>query len=245
MNGTRAATASFFSELSATSAWAAATEQSIDLALYLPATLVQDALSAAGPVRVGGQTLHPEAKGAYTGELSAAHWLDAGVSSVLVGHSERRSLFGETDAAVAARLAAAVAAGLLPVLCVGEQLEERRAGSAEDRVRGQLEACRVVFDEPAAAPVIVAYEPVWAIGTGETATPEIAQAMHATIRAWLSDVAPAVAQETRLLYGGSVTPDNAAALLAQPDIDGALVGGASLTAVSFGQIAAAAPGGPD
>ena len=236
MNGTRAGLRSYLSELAASPTWAAAVDgEQVDLALYLPATLLLEALPLAGPVRLGGQTLHPADHGAYTGELSAAHWLDAGASTVLIGHSERRTLFGEDDGAVAERLATALAAGLVPVLCVGESLEERRAGQADDRVCTQLEACRAIISA-AEQEIIVAYEPVWAIGTGETATPEQAQAMHQTVRGWLAEVSADRAASTRLLYGGSVNAGNVSELLAQPDIDGALVGGASLKAESFAAI---------
>ena len=240
MNGSRAGLRSYLQELADSPVWSAAqSEQSIDLALYLPATLVVEAAAQAGPLRLGGQTLHPAEKGAFTGELSGSHWLDAGASTCLVGHSERRSLFGEDDAAVAERLAAALAVGLLPVLCVGESLDERRAGEAERRVCSQLEANRAVI-AAAQQEVIVAYEPVWAIGTGETATPGQAQAMHQAIRRWLAEVDERRAVSTRILYGGSVTAANAAELLTRPDIDGALVGGASLDAKAFAAIGAAA-----
>ena len=186
-------------------------------------------------VHLGAQNVHPEASGAFTGELAPAMLTDVGASHVIVGHSERRQLFGETSAFVAEKVRAAQAAGLTPILCVGETLEERQAGDAEATVLGQLQASLEGVD---GGPLVVAYEPVWAIGTGETATPDQAQAMHAALRAWLAD---AVGQ-VELLYGGSVKPANAAELFAQPDIDGALVGGASLDADSFGAIVEAAAG---
>lgn len=208
-------------------------------ALYLPATLAGPAVAAGlSGLAVGGQNLHSESEGAFTGELSAAHWVDVGACTVLVGHSERRQLFGETDAEIAAKVTAAAAAGLLPVLCVGETLAEREAGAAESRVAAQLDACVEIFR--GGGPVVVAYEPVWAIGTGVTASPDDAQAMHAFVRHWVRQQNPVLAERIVLLYGGSMKPENAAALLAQPDIDGGLIGGASLQAESFAAILAAA-----
>ena len=185
-------------------------------------------------VQFGVQTVHAEPEGAYTGEHAAEMARDLGATYAIVGHSERRRLFAETDAIVAAKFAAAKRAGLVPILCVGETLAERRAGQAEATVLAQLDG---VLGHPGAlagdAGFVVAYEPVWAIGTGETATPTQAQQMHGTIRARLGD---AFAQSVRVVYGGSVNVDNAEALFAQPDIDGGLVGGASLDAVAFAEI---------
>jgi triosephosphate isomerase len=181
-------------------------------------------------VALGAQTVSAEAKGAFTGEVSAAMLAEVGCRYAIVGHSERRALFGETDALVARKAAAAQAAGLTPVVCVGETLEERDAGDAE---RVVVDSLRASLDGVAASPLVVAYEPVWAIGTGRTASPEQAQAMHAALR-------PVVATGTPILYGGSVKADNAAELFAQPDLDGALVGGASLDAEAFLAIARAA-----
>lgn len=251
MHGTRRGLADFLRELAADPSWqtfaakaaSGAAESpsgespALAAALYLPATLVQDAVAAAGPdLVIGGQNLHQAAEGAFTGELSASHWTDVGARSVLIGHSERRQLFAETDEIVAQKLSAALAGGLQPVLCVGETLAERQAGAAEATVVAQLEAVRGSFK--AQAPITVAYEPVWAIGTGETASPEQAQAMHAVIRRWLA--ALGADESTPLLYGGSVKADNAQSLFAQPDIDGGLIGGASLTAASFAAICRAA-----
>ena len=188
-------------------------------------------------VRFGVQTVHAEPAGAYTGEHAAEMARDLGATYAIVGHSERRRLFAETDAAVAAKFAAARRAGLVPILCVGETLGERRAGQAEARVLAQLDA--VLGDSRGKAlhpDMIVAYEPVWAIGTGETATPAQAQQMHGRIRARLADVGDGFAQAVRVVYGGSVNVDNAEALFAQADIDGGLVGGASLDAVAFARI---------
>lgn len=208
---------------------------SVDVAIIPPFTLLSSArgLLADSPVALGAQTLHPESSGAYTGEISASMLVQCGVTCVLVGHSERRTLFGEDDEAVLARVRAALAAGLTPVLCIGETLEEREADRVETVVLGQVSA---VFDALSAeerSQVVIAYEPVWAIGTGRTATPEQAQQVHAMIRAWLSEKDPALGEGMRLLYGGSMKADNAAELLSQPDIDGGLIGGASLKPDDF------------
>ena len=210
----------------------------VQVLLFPPQVLLASVVAACEGHRigVGAQTVHPEAQGAFAGETSAELVRDAGGRWTLVGHSERRQQFGEDDAAVAARVAAAVRAGLAPVLCVGETLEERRAGEAEAVVLRQLDAVLARPDAPLAGGA-VAYEPVWAIGTGETATPAQAQAMHAVIRGRLAESG---LEALRVLYGGSVKADNAAELFAQPDIDGGLVGGASLDADSFAAIVAAA-----
>ena len=191
-------------------------------------------------VRLGAQNVHPEAEGAFTGEVSAPMLAALGVDLVVVGHSERRQLFGETSAFVAGKMRAALGAGLVPILCVGETLEERDAGDAEATVLGQLSASLDGVSVGSAEALVVAYEPVWAIGTGRTASPDQAQAMHAALRAALADRLGGAGRGVALLYGGSVKPANAADLFAQPDLDGALVGGASLDAAAFGQIVAAA-----
>lgn len=191
-------------------------------------------------VAVAAQNLHPEPKGAFTGEVSAPMLLESGCTWVIIGHSERRHLFGESDDFVQQKVAAAMAAGLRPIACLGETLEEREAGKTLDVVFRQLDAFTNDFaDKPGFG--VVAYEPVWAIGTGKVATAEQAQEVHAALRGRLAKRAPALARATRILYGGSVKPDNAAGLLGCPDIDGALVGGASLDAASFAKIVAAAP----
>ncbi|WP_168016374.1 triose-phosphate isomerase [Halomonas salinarum] len=207
----------------------------VDVALMLPAPYLQAAHQAfAGlPVALGGQTLYHQQSGAFTGEVSGSMLSDCGAHYVLVGHSERRELFGEDDAEVLSRVQAALSAGLTPVLCVGETLAERDAGRTEEVVLGQLAA---VFDALAAddrSRLVVAYEPVWAIGTGRTATPEQAQQVHAALRAHIVTYDSTLAESLRLLYGGSMKAANAAELLAQPDIDGGLVGGASLQADDF------------
>ena len=175
--------------------------------------------------------------GAHTGEVSAAMLADAGCSHVIVGHSERRQFYGDTDTSVNEKTRAALAAGLTPIVCVGEQLAEREAGSQNEVVAGQVTAALQGLTLAGAERIIIAYEPVWAIGTGKTATPEQAQDMHAHIRSTLGSVhGEAAASDIRILYGGSVKPDNIAELMACEDIDGALVGGASLEAESFAKI---------
>ena len=194
-------------------------------------------------IALAGQSLHPAAEGAFTGEVSGEHLKAAGCAYVIVGHSERRTLFGETDALVAAKLQAALRSGLLPILCVGETLAERDGGQAAAVVTRQLDVALAGLPADQAAGVTIAYEPVWAIGTGRSASPDQAQEMHATVRAFLLSRFPAfVGAQARIQYGGSVKPGNAAALLSQPDIDGALVGGASLDADDFFAIIRAAAG---
>lgn len=182
-------------------------------------------------VAVGGQDCSHVQSGAYTGEVAAAMLQDLGCQWVILGHSERRQYHGELSALIGAKLAAAVAAGLRPIFCVGETREQRESGDAESVVADQLQA--VLQEQGNLAGLVVAYEPVWAIGTGLTASPEQAQEMHAFIRRCLADIAGADAQATRLLYGGSVKAANAAELFSQADIDGALVGGAALDATEF------------
>lgn len=194
-------------------------------------------------VHVAGQNLHPAAEGAFTGELSGEMLREAGCTYVLVGHSERRALFGEDDAFIHQKVLAALRAGLLPILCVGETLPQRQAGQVEAVLDTQLRAGLGALLPDQVATLTLAYEPVWAIGTGVNASPEQAQAAHAYIRAWLRARYPAwVADALRVQYGGSVKASNAAALLSQPDVDGALVGGASLKASEFLGIARAALG---
>jgi triosephosphate isomerase len=186
-------------------------------------------------VALGAQNLSEHAQGAYTGEVSGAMLKEFGCRYALVGHSERRQLYGETDAMVAAKFAAAAGQGITPVLCLGETLAEREAGKTKDVVLRQLEAVFSLNKKESFAAAVVAYEPVWAIGTGRTATPEQVQEVHAFLRKQLP-------QSTRLLYGGSVKKDNAAALFALPDVDGGLIGGASLVAADFLAIANSAQG---
>jgi triosephosphate isomerase len=205
----------------------------VEVVVSPPFTLVSRVADAVGKsIGVAGQDVYWEASGAFTGEISAGMLLDAGASWAIIGHSERRQFFGETDATVKNKTLAAQNAGLKPIVCIGETLQEREAGKTLDVVHRQLDAfVEVIAQKPGFA--AIAYEPVWAIGTGKVATTEQAQEVHAAIRARLKAVSGALADVTRILYGGSVKPDNAAALLACADIDGALVGGASLKADGF------------
>jgi len=206
-----------------------------DLAVFPPfpyLSLTESILSGTH-IRWGGQTLNPNAKGAHTGETSGSMLVDMGCSYVLVGHSERRSIYNESDKDVALRFKAALDAGLQPVLCVGETLEEREEEQTEAVVARQLDAVITQVGIEAFARATVAYEPVWAIGTGLTATPQQAQSVHAFIRDKMTALNVIIADQLRILYGGSVKGSNAAELFAQSDIDGGLVGGASLTAEDF------------
>jgi triosephosphate isomerase (TIM) len=210
------------------------------LILFPPAislAVVRAALSEHG-VHVGVQNLHWEPQGAFTGETSAAMAREAGATFALVGHSERRHVFGETDDETARKAAAARNAGLSPVLCVGETIEERRAGRLGEVILRQLDAGLRDLDDADLAHLLVAYEPVWAIGTGETATPDDAAQAHGLLRARLQEYAGDAAA-VPILYGGSVKPDNATELLAADHVDGVLVGGASLDPRDFAKIAAA------
>jgi triosephosphate isomerase len=186
-----------------------------------------------GPVAVAAQDCFWEDKGAYTGEVSATQLVDAGCKYVILGHSERRQLFGELDAAVNLKARAALRAGLSPIICVGETLAERDAGETLGRVHAQLDAALADIGAPELGRCLVAYEPVWAIGTGRNATPAQAEDVHRFIRARVAAKAPDVAPAFRILYGGSMKPDNVRALMAEEDVDGGLVGGASLLAESF------------
>jgi len=195
---------------------------------------------AGSPLQLGAQTVSEHPAGAFTGEVSVAMLRDIGCSHVLVGHSERRSLYGESSSDVAAKFAAAIDGGLRPVLCVGETLAERNAGQTEQVVDQQLNAVLERVGIAAFARAIVAYEPVWAIGTGLTATPQQAQDVHRHIRSVLAAHDADIAEAILILYGGSVKGDNAAGLFSMPDIDGGLIGGASLKAGDFLAIADAA-----
>jgi triosephosphate isomerase len=191
-------------------------------------------------VAIYAQNMHQADEGAFTGEVSPPMLVDLGVTGVILGHSERRRLFGETDKALAQKVPAALAAGLLPVVCVGETEEERERGDTERKLRHQVQEDLARIEPDQLPRVVIAYEPIWAIGTGQVATPEQAQEAIGFIRALVADRSAAAAPHTRILYGGSVKSDNAAELLALPDVDGALVGGASLEADSFAAIVAAA-----
>jgi len=185
------------------------------------------------PLELAAQDVHWEVQGAFTGEVSAPMLADVGVKHGIVGHSERRQLFGETDETVRKKVGALLAAGIKPIVCVGELLTEREAGKTLEVVGRQVRAGLAGLSSEVLAAVTVAYEPVWAIGTGKTATTAQAQEVHAAIRAILRELGGAVAESIRIQYGGSVKPENAAELLSQPDVDGALVGGASLKAGDF------------
>lgn len=205
--------------------------------VYLP--LVRDAIGSAA-VALGAQNMYHEEKGAFTGETSAAMLKDLGVTYVILGHSERRHVMGETDADVNKKTVAALAAGLCPIVCVGELLEERESGKTTEVIRSQFDGSLAGISADDMKSVVLAYEPVWAIGTGKVATPAQAEEVHADLRKQLEERYNAeVADTVRILYGGSVKPDNAAELIGQPNIDGALIGGASLKADDFLAIAAA------
>lgn len=185
-------------------------------------------------IQLAGQNVHWEPKGAFTGEISIPMLEDTGCAMVIIGHSERRQFFGETDETVNRRVKAVVSSSLKAIMCIGETLAEREAGRVHDVITQQLAGGLAGLTHDALSHIILAYEPVWAIGTGRTASPEIAQEVHKAIRDWLSrQYGNEAAQEVRILYGGSVKPDNVSVLMRQPDIDGALVGGACLEAESF------------
>jgi triosephosphate isomerase len=189
-----------------------------------------------GSVAVAAQDCFWEGKGAFTGEISTAQLADVGCKYVIVGHSERRQLFGELDEAVNLKARAALRAGLSPIVCVGETLAERDGGQTLGRVQAQLDAALAEIGQEDLSRLVIAYEPVWAIGTGRNATPAQAQEVHRFIRTRVAGRAPALAPHLRILYGGSVKPDNIKALMAEEDVDGGLVGGASLSAESFVRI---------
>ena len=202
---------------------------------------VQAAVAGKTNYAVAAQNMHQEASGAYTGEISAEMLADAGVEYVILGHSERRDYYGEEDELINRKIQRALEAGLRPIYCCGEKLDIREAGNQEVVVGKQVEQALYSLDPAQINRVVIAYEPVWAIGTGRTASQEQAQEMHAYIRRMISNqFGSEVADNMTILYGGSVKPDNAAELFAQPDVDGGLVGGASLDAASFAAIVAAA-----
>jgi triosephosphate isomerase len=192
-------------------------------------------------VGLGAQNMHPKPNGAFTGEIGAPFLVDLGVTHVVLGHSERRQYFAESDAFINEKVRAALAAGLTPILCIGETLEERDAGRLETVCRTQLQGGLALVAADAAPKVVIAYEPVWAIGTGRTASPAQAQEAHAFVRSVLADLfGHDIAGQIRIQYGGSMKPDNAVELMAQPDVDGGLIGGASLQPESFFAIIKAA-----
>lgn len=212
-----------------------------DIVIAPPFSLLYEAssllsASEAKNVFVAAQNMFFEQKGAFTGEISPLMLKDAGVSHVILGHSERRHVFGESDALIAIKVKACIEAGLKPILCIGEKLEEREAARTFDVLSVQLSAGLCLVDAKDAANVIIAYEPVWAIGTGKTASPEQAQEVHNFIRIWLGKRFNSLAQNLPILYGGSVKPSNIAELMGKQDVDGVLVGGASLEAKAFAEI---------
>jgi triosephosphate isomerase len=217
--------------------------EGVDVAVCVPFTDLQPMVDSArgSRVEVYAQNMHFESEGAFTGEIAPPMLSEIGVQGVVVGHSERREHFGETDRALSLKVPAALAAGLVPVLCVGETESEREGGDTERKLRHQIKEDLAAVPGERLAEVMIAYEPIWAIGTGRVATAEQAQDAVAFIRALIGDRDRAAADRVRILYGGSVNPENAAELLALPDVDGALVGGASLQAESFSAIVAAAP----
>jgi triosephosphate isomerase len=216
----------------------------VDVAICVPYTDLRAMVDSArgSRVEVYAQNMHHEAEGAFTGEVSAPMLSELDVRGVVLGHSERRALFGETDKALALKLPAALAAGLRPILCVGESEGERDAQDTERKLRQQIKDDLAGVPEERLAEVTIAYEPIWAIGTGRVATAEQAQEAIGFIRALVGDRSAEAAERVRILYGGSVKPENAGELLALPDVDGALVGGASLQAESFARIVLAADG---
>jgi triosephosphate isomerase (TIM) len=218
------------------------TTEGVDVAVCAPYTSLQALVDSTrgSRVQIFAQNMHEADHGAFTGEISAPMLLELDVHGVVLGHSERREFFGETDRALQAKVPAALAAGLAPILCVGETESERDAGDTERKLRHQVQEDLENVPEDLLGDVVIAYEPIWAIGTGKVATPEQAQEAVAFVRALVAARSPEQAARTRVLYGGSVKPDNAAELVALPDCDGALVGGASLEAASFAAIVQAA-----
>jgi triosephosphate isomerase len=216
--------------------------EGVEIAICTPFTALQAMVDSARGSRVAvyAQNMHEAPEGAFTGEVSAPMLVELDVDGVVIGHSERRLYFGETDRSVALKAATALQAGLRPIVCVGETEEERLAGDTERKLRHQVQEGLEHVPRERLQEVAIAYEPIWAIGTGRVATPEQAQEAASFVRALVGALAPGVAEQVRVLYGGSVNPGNAAELLALPDVDGALVGGASLDAESFAAIAAAA-----
>jgi triosephosphate isomerase len=207
-----------------------------EIALFPSPVLLPTVIAAAkgSNVAVGAQNIHFAEEGAYTGETSIGQLIAVGGTHTLIGHSERRQYFAETDAIVNKKLHAALKHGIVPVVCIGEHLHEREAGHTKQVLCGQLEGALNGITADAAAPIVIAYEPVWAIGTGKTATPDMASEAHTIIRAQVAEIlGNATADNMRILYGGSVKPENASELLHEPNIDGALVGGASLKPDSF------------
>ena len=241
MNKTASEAAGFVRELKT----ALPRDQAVEIVVAPPFTAldaVRAVLGANSHIGLGAQNMHWETQGAFTGEVSGPMLRDLGCTYVIIGHSERRTLFGERDEAIHRKVLSALANGLRPILCVGESLDQREGGQTEAVVTGQLDAGLAEVNTEQLDAVTIAYEPVWAIGTGRAATTEQAVAVHRAIRARVAQRwKPDAAARIRVLYGGSVTPQNAASLLNEPEIDGALVGGACLKIESFATIALAAP----
>jgi triosephosphate isomerase len=237
MNGSLAANAALLSGIKSDLGSAAC-----DVAVCVPAPyFAQGRAELVGsPIDLGGQDLSVHESGAYTGEVSASMLLDFGCRYVIVGHSERRAMHGESDQLVAQKAKRAVKSGLIPIVCVGETLAEREAGQTDAVVERQAQAVLEALEVNEVARIVFAYEPVWAIGTGKTATPQMAQDVHAMLRRKTAARNAAAAETLQILYGGSMKPENAAELLAMPDIDGGLIGGASLKAADFLAIVRAA-----
>lgn len=237
MNGSLVANAALLAEIKAGLAVAAC-----DIAICAPAPYFAQCQAelAGSAIAWGGQDVSAHAGGAYTGEVAVSMLQDFACRYVIVGHSERRAYHAESDGLVAQKALRALQSGVTPIVCVGETLVEREAGQTDAVVGRQLAAVLDVLDAADLARIVVAYEPVWAIGTGKTATPQMAQDVHLALRAMLAGKNHAAAVEVKILYGGSMKPDNAAELLAMPDIDGGLIGGAALKAVDFLAIVAAA-----
>ncbi|MDQ4131076.1 MAG: triose-phosphate isomerase [Actinomycetota bacterium] len=214
----------------------------VDVGLCVPFTALATCVEAVSgtPIKISAQNMHQEVNGSYTGEVSAPMIVELGAVGVVLGHSERRAYAGETDSALKEKVPAALEAGLEPILCVGETEEEREAGEMEEKLRHQVSEDLEQVPTERLSEVVIAYEPVWAIGTGKTATAEEAQEAIAFIRGLVRDRSPEAAERMRVLYGGSVDADSAGEILAQPDVDGALVGGQSLDAEGFSEIVAAA-----
>ena len=233
MNGSLAGNAALLADISTSLKQSAA--NNCDVAVCVPAPYLAQAqtLLTGSTVAWGAQDVSMHAVGAYTGEVSASMLQEFGVQYVIVGHSERRAYHAESDGAVAKKALAALQAGLIPLVCVGETLAEREADQTEAVVGRQLDAVLAVLGEQEVVRMVVAYEPVWAIGTGKTATPQMAQDVHAFLRKKLSAAGADAAAQVQILYGGSMKPDNAKELLAMPDIDGGLIGGAALKASDF------------
>lgn len=232
MNGSLAANAALITQIRA---GLSTLGEDVDVAVCVPApylSQVQTAL-AGSMLALGAQDVSAHASGAYTGEVAASMLREFACLYVIVGHSERRAYHGESDAVVAAKVRAALQAGLVPLVCVGETLAEREAGRTVEVVGRQLDAVLAVLAVAELEDIVLAYEPVWAIGTGKTATPAMAQEVHAQLRARLAQKSPVIAAQVQILYGGSMKPENAGQLLRMPDIDGGLIGGAALQAADF------------